>query len=69
MSPVCVQDIVVHNSKLYAINVVGTLFEIDIADPTKVTMVAIPRRRLLGWKCFLVDVCGELVLLSRKPST
>lgn len=63
-SPLFIQDIIMHNSKLYAINDVGALFEINIADPEKMTMLAIPRLRPFGGKCFLVDLCGQLVLLE-----
>jgi Protein of unknown function (DUF295)/F-box domain len=64
-TPLTIDDIIIHNGKLYAINRWSDLFEIDVADPAKVKLVAVPGSRPTGSKCFLVDLCGELVLLSR----
>jgi hypothetical protein len=44
-----------YNGKFYAIKDLGALFEIDIAEPTKVTMVAMPHSRPPERNCFLVD--------------
>ncbi|XP_078154726.1 F-box protein SKIP23-like [Carex rostrata] len=64
ISPLYLHDIIMHNSKLYAINHFGAVFEIDIAGPAKVTMVAKPGYSPLA-KYFLVDLCGELVVVAR----
>ncbi|XP_078156133.1 putative F-box protein At1g44080 [Carex rostrata] len=65
ISPLFLHDIIMHNSKLYAINYMGAVFEIDIAGPAKVTMVAEPGYRPVA-KYFLVDLCGELVVVARE---